>query len=414
MKNIIYFIGGGLTAQLATILASPILSRLYSPEEFGLFALVTSTIYFINAFSLARLEIELLSCSNSKDDLRRYALGSLSIITVFCSLCFYFFFNFENKFIYLFFPFLIFLSGYYNLSYYDLLSDAKISKINLSKVTLAVSVALAQILLGALDFGSDGLIIGHLIGFLISILIMGNYFWKVKFKFFFAKFKKNIFVDAPAASLTILSNHLPTYLIFFFLGESISGAYFMAFRLLITPIAFISDGISNYISTKFRSWKTYEDQERIFYMLILFSLIPFLVICFYIDFILLFFLGEQWVIASIIASIILYWVYLKLFFDSFLINFSLIGAYSVNLLYQTIGLIVKILSILIPSLLGYNWFQVILGFSFVSILWYVVGILTLSYLLKFNLSRVLLIASLYMVFIFIKFFVGEYPYGYLV
>ena len=60
MNKLLRLIGASALAQLVSILISPVLSRLYSRDDFGTYGKIIIIVYFINAFSLLRLEINLL------------------------------------------------------------------------------------------------------------------------------------------------------------------------------------------------------------------------------------------------------------------------------------------------------------------------------------------------------------------
>src|SRR5690606_29039242 len=118
-----------------------------------------------------RLEVELLKNKHSKEEIYQYALSILFIIT---TALFLLILILNLSSIYYILPILVMLSGYYNLSYYNLLLENNVKNINKNKIILAISIGFSQLGLGFIGFTGIGLILGHLIGFFITLLLMKN------------------------------------------------------------------------------------------------------------------------------------------------------------------------------------------------------------------------------------------------
>ncbi|MBK7683641.1 MAG: hypothetical protein IPJ26_14755 [Bacteroidetes bacterium] len=58
LKNVLVLLTGTGLGQFITLLASPILSRIYSPAEYGVFTLFVSTASMMAAISAARYDLE--------------------------------------------------------------------------------------------------------------------------------------------------------------------------------------------------------------------------------------------------------------------------------------------------------------------------------------------------------------------
>lgn len=381
MKSLFYLVGGGTIAQLITIVLSPILSRIYLPEDFGLFGFITSIVYFINSFSLMRLEIELLKKNYKKSEIFQYASMVLLFTT---SLSFIVILLLNLNLNYYLIPLLVFFSGYYNLLFYDLLAINDIKKININRILLAFSIGFSQLFFGIAGFKNIGLILGHLIGFVFTLLFMNHKYYGLKYKGLFKKFRKNILFESPGNALNVLSNHGPTSLIFLLLGGVFGGAYYMAFRIVILPISIISNSIYNYIGSNFILWMESAGgkQKILLEKMILISIVPTIIVYLIVDKIILAFLGPNWLETGVIAKISILWLYVKFFFDGFLINFSLLDKSKLNLLYQISSLIFRILSIVIPFYLGFSSIDVIFIFCFVSMISYLVGVYLVLGILK--------------------------------
>ena len=82
LKNVFLLVGGTTMAQLVSVMASPILTRLYSPEEYGTFSLFTSICAIFTIISCLTLEqaIALPKSCITASALYRLALAALVIV----------------------------------------------------------------------------------------------------------------------------------------------------------------------------------------------------------------------------------------------------------------------------------------------------------------------------------------------
>lgn len=65
-KNISILMTGTIIAQVIPILLSPILTRLYSPSEFGMLAVFLSITSILAVFANLRLDVAIMSASDQE------------------------------------------------------------------------------------------------------------------------------------------------------------------------------------------------------------------------------------------------------------------------------------------------------------------------------------------------------------
>ena len=65
-RNVMTLLTGSVIAQFIPLLLTPILSRLFSPEEFGLFAFYISIITLFSAIATGRYELAILLPKDDK------------------------------------------------------------------------------------------------------------------------------------------------------------------------------------------------------------------------------------------------------------------------------------------------------------------------------------------------------------
>ena len=92
-KNVLKLISGTTLAQLIPVLVSPILTRIYSPQDFGLFALFITISAILNVLSTLRYDNVLILPRDNIDGRRVLILSIcvtsfVALIILFWSKCF--------------------------------------------------------------------------------------------------------------------------------------------------------------------------------------------------------------------------------------------------------------------------------------------------------------------------------------
>lgn len=173
-KNVFTLVKGTTVAQLLPIVVSPLLTRIYTPEQFGIFSLFLSITAITTIIVNARYEQAIVV---EKDEKKLVALIKLSliissVISLLLLLIIWLLFDhiikwlsLENYTWWLFLiPLYTFGAGLYNvLNYYNVrLKEFRI--IANSSVLKSTVISVTQIIFGFLLNWNTGLIIGHFIG----------------------------------------------------------------------------------------------------------------------------------------------------------------------------------------------------------------------------------------------------------
>lgn len=400
MKNFFYLIGGTSIAQLVIIIASPILARVFTPEDFGSFAILTTVVYILTALSCLRLDVAILS---SKNDLElswlfKKSLTVLLAMVILITSTIFIFYELTGLYldILVFIPLMIFLSGLFNVLN-NLTLKLQNTHLNAkSKIIQSGGGALSQLILGFQGLGFKGMALGQILGFVYSIAYLTkkniSYFkniFRVSSKGYrILDYKNYIVYDSIGAVFSVVANHIPTLLISLLLGKSFGGSYYMAYRVLMLPIAVISISISQFIGSKYTEWKSndayHDNLSKILYCLSVLVFIPsFLLIGFLPD-IFSYVLGEQWVLAGEIAAISIIWIAVKFIFESLVISFSLDNGQRIGLFFQAFLTLIRVSAIFIGWKLDLSSFTIMKVFCIVSFLSYLLGLILISFINRIN------------------------------
>lgn len=331
-RNVLTLMLGTGIAQIITVAASPILSRIYSPADFGVFGTYQSIIAVIAIVVSARYDHTILLPKEDKDAINLTALSFLIalMVSIILLISVSFFHQatvsmLNDKNIT---PWLILLpasSLFIGMSqtlnnYFMRRKDFR----HISKSPMMQSLARATVSVG-ISFGKTtqgGLIWGYLAGHFIdtTVLLWGRtrLLMHDLFKYFewshclkmANKYKKYALTVIPANLIGALAGTMPIFLLSSFFNQSIVGFYFLSYSIVNLPITFIGKALSD-VSYKhtmdiIHSNNSLADyMERITSYLLLVSVIPLLVLLLFSQVLFGFVFGSEWQTSGLYVQILL-------------------------------------------------------------------------------------------------------------
>ena len=188
IKNVTTLMLGTSIAQAIPIAISPILTRIYTPSDFGVFALYSSLVTILSVFSTGRYELAIMQ-ANTKNEANSLVFGAMSLALVFSGSIFIVILFFDDTisnlidekgiidWIYLV-PFSILTVASYQTLNYWLNREKYYSQMSKNRVLNSTLSGGSNIALGFTGLNSLGLIIGYFIGQLITTLILLKKFLK--------------------------------------------------------------------------------------------------------------------------------------------------------------------------------------------------------------------------------------------
>lgn len=369
---------GTALSQGVLFAATPFLTRLYSPEEFGVFALYLAIISPISMVSAWRYEAAIMLPKDQKDAEALLWLSliitiSMSLLVLLLIIIFedYIRLNLTNDldtFLWIV-PLGVFLTGLFQvLSTWNTRNELY-KNIAVSTVTRSASAVSVQIGTKTIFPFSGGLIWGNVIGAILAsglllrkaitdnTLRLDNFSYDVMKKNAkeYDKFPK---YQAPASFLNTLSQQVPVVLLAFFYSPEIAGYYALTDRVLTAPIALIGGSIRNVFYQKaaklFSLGKSIKELyfKTTLYMLKL-AVIPFSVIAFFAEPIFTTLFGDTWIISATIYQILFIYVVIVFINPPATTTIYILGLQRFSLLFTILITILRISSIY----LGYAIFN---------------------------------------------------------
>mgnify|MGYP003671054305 FL=1 len=308
---------GTVVAQLVNFASYPFLTRMYSPEDFGVFSIFLATASAIGMIACGRYDA-VIQTSKAYE---RFAVFKVSqfvnLITttvclfVFLAISFFGEFYF-NSIVAVLLGIAIFLTGLCNGASLFILKHEHYKENSLSAVLRTLLTAIPQVGLFYLLPDEIGLIVGFVLGFFAQAIyllvhIKSKLTWRKSSNFHVKvmafKYKHFFQVDVPSQFLSVMSLHLLSYLLLFLYSTKEVGYYSMAFRLASLPLAVFSASLSQVFFQK--AAKSYREKGR-FWLEMRFNVLVALVLAIIINVAIFlwsasfikFYLGEEWLLAA--------------------------------------------------------------------------------------------------------------------
>jgi O-antigen/teichoic acid export membrane protein len=320
-RNVITLVTGTAFAQAIVFAATPILTRIYTPDDYGVFAVYMAVVSIIAALSSGRYELATMLPVKDKDAINILALSVL-LSTIMSIILFVIVIVFNKEiatylgnekistWLYLM-PISVFCMGMYQSFNYWNNRKKQYLKISQSKVMQSGSTVTSNIYLGLEKSFSagGGLITGGLVGQAIATVFLGltiakkdstlfNDINRKKMLILGKKYKKFPIYDLPAyTAFTIYTN---VAVIFFnkFFDSSIAGFYFLASRLIQVPVTLFSKSFSDVFYQKISQETSNEviSKELNYYSLKIakLAIVPFLIIVYSSNLYVEFIFGQEW------------------------------------------------------------------------------------------------------------------------
>lgn len=265
-KSLITLLTGTTLAQGITLLISPILSRLFTPHDFGVFGTFLSIVSAIALIASLRYEIAIVL--PKKEDVAINLLALAALLTLIIStlsfigvlLFKYFYPGYEFldqdlKFLLYFIPVLILFIGFYQIlnNYANRLKKYRsIVNYRVSNSLVSSSVNIAM---GGMKFGSIGLLVGAILGNGISVVIFfkemykdikeqAGFISKGKMKEIAFSYKEFPLVNSFQSISDMLQINGIIYFIIYFFNSFIVGSFSYALRILQAPMNLLGSAMA--------------------------------------------------------------------------------------------------------------------------------------------------------------------------
>lgn len=375
-RNSITLINGTIISQIINIIISPIMSRLYSPEDFGNYSAITAIVLIIAIIANGKYDLAIMNSKDTEQERKAtYYLGMILTIIV-CIIVIIGglilsatrIINYGALDIFLIAIFTFFASNNSILNVWLNKSD-QYKQISRNRIIYSVVHIVGIIIFGILRLGYLGIVFSVLLSYLVQCIYV-YIFLRRKTNFYQYKFnyedikkqaKKHIAFpkfQMPSLLLNTASTQAPILLFTEFLGSEVSGWYAMTIKIINLPMTIIGNAIGEVFFKEASDLESKGDREKLskftyntFKKLMILGLIPMITLIGYGDILFSFILGEKWYMAGVYARILAPWYYIVFVTSPFTHIFTILNMQNKNLVANIIMLTSRVLCIIVGAII---------------------------------------------------------------
>jgi len=376
ISNVLKLVSGSVIAQILAVLLIPIITRLYTPEDYGLFSLILAITAIIAIFSSLSYQLAIMLPKEDEDAAHIVALCFVLILfsSIITGLAFFFFAspitNILNapalkKYLWCV-PFLVFFTALFSVLTYWNSRRKRFGVYAVAQVTNSLSGKGVQIGTGIADASPFGLILGSIVGFFCALLVMMKGF-HVDLKFFKSTTKRRmkelavrykkfpLFTSWSTTANTISTQIAPLLLVYFY-SPLVVGYYAIALQVVQIPMSLIGSAVSQVFFQKASEEKNKTGSisqvvHGVHRRLVSIGIFPMLLLLIIGEDLFVIVLGMQWYTAGLYAKILVPWFLLVFIASPLSTIFCVLERQYIDLTFNVSILISRILVLCIGGLL---------------------------------------------------------------
>jgi O-antigen/teichoic acid export membrane protein len=390
IQNILTLSFGSVISQLIPVLASLILARLYSPDDYGDWGVFNSYASILLILACGRYDLAILRPKRNIDGLNIAYLSAI-IAVILCVFIFFILliadlFNWtiicsiRGRY---WLPINVFIGALILIytSYANRYEKYKL--IAKSSIVQHFAQDIIRIILGGLKLFPNGLIIGAAIGNMgaffnlhktlkiFNINIIKRSFSKNKIKYLALTYKDFFIYGLPSGLLNIMSTSVPVILISYLFSTYYTGHFSMAVHLLYLPMAFTGNAMSKIYYKKVCMWEK-EKISTLSFNMFKFSywtgIIPVILLIFTGDKLFSLILGDKWETAGIFSIYLSLWLWATFCFSPLSTIYMAIDKQEISMIINSVNFLGRISAIIMGKYLTDSIFLTVILYGVVNLL----------------------------------------------
>ncbi|MGE6961700.1 lipopolysaccharide biosynthesis protein [Bacillus thuringiensis] len=312
LKKILLLMSGTALGQLIIFLSSPILTRLYSPEDFGLLNLYTSILSVLLVLCSLRYEMAIPIAEDEQETIHIVIISIFiliafsALIAILIAIVDIFYINL-SKISYTF-PISLFFIGSYQIFTNWHIRNSNFNLITKTKLSQSITLTFSTIIMRLFHLKSNGLILGDTIGKSSGSLLMFRKFIKkiswqnLKYNIqktylleTIKKYKKYPLITTWSSLLNVAGIYLSPALFTLFFDNNIGGYFSFGHKIVGTPILLIGQSVSQvYMSTFSKKEHPLHIFKKLILTLSIIGIITATILFLYGGFLFSFIFGVKW------------------------------------------------------------------------------------------------------------------------
>lgn len=412
-RNVLSLAGGNIVAQLISLLAVPVITRLYSITEFGVFSTYMSVVLMLVPISTLRLNSALVvaEARAHAENLLVLSLAAVSVVTIIISIVVFILSMYSaggvlQDYLWLI-PINVFLLGAVLSIQFWLLRLKNFNTIAYSQITESVTDRSTVIGLGLLgSMGPIGIISGRILGPLLNVLVLCTHLTRsvgwpslraINLQTLWQTL--NRFRDFPLFSswaflATSAAREAPVLIIAVLFSPAVAGLYGLGLRVLNMPMLMVGDALSKVLLARVREHR--DDHEllagsllRIFALVTYPGMLLMLIMLAAGPDLFSYVFGVEWKDAGAFAAVLSPAIMLMLNYRITSVLFDLYERQRQRMIFDVGLLLVRVVSLVAANMMGMTILHALAVMMISSSILYAGGIVYLFSLLHIHFSVVL-------------------------
>ena len=368
--NIVTLISGTAISQGILFAATPFLTRLFTPEEFGYFSLYAAIVAVISSVASWKFELSIMLPKEDKDAQSILFLSIIATIitSVFVFILIVIFKNFiiqnitseVETFIWIV-PLGVLISGLYQVFISFSSRNKYFKSVSISRISQSGGAVAIQTGSKGLGLFSLGLVWGKLAGDFLALIAL--LFKHIKNQTIHLKevsckdIRSNAikYKDFPkyqslAQFLNSLSQNIPFFLLTTLYSPEIAGFYMLASRILFVPTALIGRSTREVYYQKASEMFANGESIKNLYVktttgLAKLGIVPFILVGIFAQQFFTIFLGPEWLVSGKFAQLVIAWSFLGFINPPTTMTIYILGLQRFSLKFESFQVVFRILSI---------------------------------------------------------------------
>jgi O-antigen/teichoic acid export membrane protein len=338
-SNVQTLMTGTTIAQAIQIAIIPILTRIYSPTEFGIAAIYFSCLSVLALIATGRYELAITLPGNDKDaaHMVMFTLKLSLLISIFFYLPIFFFGNTlalwidhpNLEFWFYLLPVSVFITTSFNVFQFWCNRKSQYSAMAVNRVQNSLFASLSTVALGFSKI-SGGLIFGRVLGHALTSWLIWRRVWARNYSLLSTTTKKREQQLAkryithpkhivPAQLLGVIAQQIPIFMIGSVYSLSTLGFFSLAYSLVIIPSSLVANAIGDVYRQRISAAYNERGEFRSIFIstfkkLILLALPPFVIMYFIAPLVFKWVLDSNWSTAGEYAQILVFGAYFQFIF----------------------------------------------------------------------------------------------------
>lgn len=368
---------GTVAGQALVILSSPLLTRLYSPEEFGVLAVYAAILAFIASMSTLRYElaVPLPRTDGSAVTILVLALTITLVFTALCAVTILMFGHLLVKWTntpalapYLWaLPLGVLVGGAHRTFTYWGLRKSAFGLIARTRLQQGGSMAVSQVLFGYLHWSVLGLIAGHVIGLTAGLSSLIRFWVRDGYRLLnrttvarmrqrARRYRELPLFSSFGALINTVGLQLPVMMFAGFYSPAVAGLYLLGQRVANAPVSLLAEAVGKVFfvsAVEAQRNDTLSDLAlNVFEALLKICLAPFIILAIAAPELFTIVFGQAWSEAGNYLQLMIVWIAASFVFVPLMTLYAVIYRHKADLFFQSALVLARGTGIWIGSLMG--------------------------------------------------------------